>query len=123
MRKMMFVFFALLAISMMAMPAYAQGGSAAASGGANWVAIASGFGIAIAAGSGRTWPGPCRCCSLRSHGSQPCRASSDSAGLDSWPGFHRVAGAVYAGYHFRQGCLVLPWSTCSAPSTDGAFCF
>jgi F-type H+-transporting ATPase subunit c len=50
MRKTMFVFFALLAISMMAMPAYAQGGSAAASGSANWVAIASGFGIAIAAG-------------------------------------------------------------------------
>ncbi len=50
MRKVMFVFFALLAISMMAMPAYAQGGNAAASGGANWVAISSGFGIAIAAG-------------------------------------------------------------------------
>jgi F-type H+-transporting ATPase subunit c len=49
MRKMMFVFFALLAISMMAMPAYAQGGSAAASG-TNWVPLASGFGIAIAAG-------------------------------------------------------------------------
>jgi F-type H+-transporting ATPase subunit c len=50
MRKMLMVFFALLAIAMMAMPAYAQGGNAAAPGGANWVAIASGFGIAIAAG-------------------------------------------------------------------------
>ncbi len=51
MRKLMIVFFALLAIMMIAMPAYAQGGTtAAAQGGANWVAIASGFGIAIAAG-------------------------------------------------------------------------
>jgi len=33
------VFFALLAIAMMALPAYAQGGSAAAPGGANWVAL------------------------------------------------------------------------------------
>src|ERR1700739_3251704 len=51
MRKMMIVFFALLAIMMIAMPAYAQGApSGSASGGTNWVAIASGFGIAIAAG-------------------------------------------------------------------------
>lgn len=49
MRKVMMIFFALLAIAMMAMPAYAQGGAAAASG-PNYVAIASGFGIAIAAG-------------------------------------------------------------------------
>lgn len=48
MRKVMLVFFSLLAISMMTMPAYAQGGAAA--GGTNWVALASGFGIAIAAG-------------------------------------------------------------------------
>ena len=39
MRKVMMVFFALLAIAMMAMLAYAQGGNAAAPGGANWVAI------------------------------------------------------------------------------------
>lgn len=49
MRKVMIIFFSLLAISMMTMPAYAQGGGAAA-GGTNWVALASGFGIAIAAG-------------------------------------------------------------------------
>ena len=48
MRKVMLVFFSLLAISMMTMPAYAQGGAVA--GGTNWVAIASGFGIAIASG-------------------------------------------------------------------------
>jgi F-type H+-transporting ATPase subunit c len=34
---------------MMTIPAYAQGGTAAA-GGVNWVALASGFGIAIASG-------------------------------------------------------------------------
>ncbi len=50
MRKVMMVFIALLALMTMAMPAYAQGGGTAAAGGANWVAIASGFGIAIAAG-------------------------------------------------------------------------
>ncbi len=50
MRKVMMLFFALLAIAMMAMPAHAQGGTAAASGHGDWVAIASGFGIAIAAG-------------------------------------------------------------------------
>jgi len=49
MRKVMFVMFALLAISMMTMPAYAQGTGAAAPA-TNWVAIASGFGMAIAAG-------------------------------------------------------------------------
>jgi len=49
MRKVMIVVFALMAIMTVTMPAYAQGGGAAAGGG-NWVAIASGFGIAIAAG-------------------------------------------------------------------------
>ena len=50
MRKMWMICLSLLAISMMTMPAYAQGGAAAS--GVNWVAIASGFGIAIAAGMG-----------------------------------------------------------------------
>ena len=48
MRKVMLVFFSLLAIAMMTMPAYAQGG--ASSQPFNSVAIASGFGIAIASG-------------------------------------------------------------------------
>ncbi len=48
MRKVMIGVFALMAISMMTMPAYAQGGAAAPA--TNWVAIASGFGMAIAAG-------------------------------------------------------------------------
>src|SRR6185312_1324219 len=48
MRKLMLLFFSLLAISMITMPAYAQGGTAAPA--TNWVAIASGFGIAIASG-------------------------------------------------------------------------
>jgi len=49
MRKVTMIIFALMALMMVAMPAYAQGGGAAA-GGTNWVAISSGFGIAIAAG-------------------------------------------------------------------------
>ncbi len=48
MRKLMTVLFSLGAMLLMAMPAYAQGGSAAAP--TNWVPIASGFGMAIAAG-------------------------------------------------------------------------
>ena len=50
MRKLTIVIFALLAIMMMTMPAYAQGGTAPAP--VNLVPIAAGFGIAIAAGLG-----------------------------------------------------------------------
>ena len=49
MRKVMMVVFALMALMMMAMPAFAQGTGGAASN-ASAVAIASGFGISIAAG-------------------------------------------------------------------------
>ena len=48
MRKATIVIFALMGILMMTMPAYAQGGGAAASN--SLVPIAAGFGIAIAAG-------------------------------------------------------------------------
>jgi F-type H+-transporting ATPase subunit c len=48
MRKLTIVIFALLAIMMMTMPAYAQGTMPAAP--VNLVPIAAGFGIAIAAG-------------------------------------------------------------------------
>lgn len=48
MRKRTIGMFSLLAIVMMTMPAYAQGGATAPA--TNWVAIASGFGMAIAAG-------------------------------------------------------------------------
>jgi F-type H+-transporting ATPase subunit c len=48
MKKLMTVLFSLGAMMLMAMPAYAQGGSAPAP--TNWVPIASGFGMAIAAG-------------------------------------------------------------------------
>ncbi len=51
MRKTTMIFFALLAILLMAMPAFAQGGNAAAPSGRDWaVPLASGFGIAFAAG-------------------------------------------------------------------------
>jgi F-type H+-transporting ATPase subunit c len=48
MRKLTIGVFSVLAIMMMTMPAYAADGAAA--GTTNWVAIASGFGMAIAAG-------------------------------------------------------------------------
>jgi|SRR5271166_5449554 len=50
MRKTTMVIFALLALMMFAMPAFAQDAGGAASSHLNYVAIASGFGIAIAAG-------------------------------------------------------------------------
>ena len=50
MRKTMFVFFSLMAIAMLTMPAYAQGAGGTTSSGPNYVALASGLGIAIAAG-------------------------------------------------------------------------
>src|ERR1035438_5549266 len=49
MKKLTTVLFSLGAMMLMAMPAYAQGGSAAAPA-TNWVPIASGFGMALAAG-------------------------------------------------------------------------
>jgi len=48
MRKLTIGVFSVLAIMMVTMPAYAQGGAAAPA--TNWVALASGFGMAIAAG-------------------------------------------------------------------------
>jgi F-type H+-transporting ATPase subunit c len=51
MRKTTMIFFALMALLLIAMPAYAQGGNAAATGGRDWaVPLASGLGIGIAAG-------------------------------------------------------------------------
>ena len=49
MRKVMLVMFALMAVMLMTVPAYAQGDNSAALGKA-FVPLASGFGIAIAAG-------------------------------------------------------------------------
>jgi F-type H+-transporting ATPase subunit c len=45
MRKLMFV---ILAMGLLALPAFAQGGDAAAHAGPNWVAITSGFAMAFA---------------------------------------------------------------------------
>ena len=50
MNKKLFVLFSLMAIVMLATPVFAQGAPAAAAPETNWVAIASGFSIAIAAG-------------------------------------------------------------------------
>ena len=51
MNKKLFVLFSFMAILMLATPVFAQGEpAAAAAAGTNWVAITSGFAMAIAAG-------------------------------------------------------------------------
>jgi F-type H+-transporting ATPase subunit c len=64
MRKVGFLILTMMALSLFAMPAFAQGGEAAASGGTNWVAITSGFAMAFAAalaalGQGRVASAAC----------------------------------------------------------------
>ena len=49
MRKVVLLLFTLLACSVLALPAFAQGTESAASSGPNWVAITSGFAMAFAA--------------------------------------------------------------------------
>src|SRR5215467_5123102 len=53
MRKVVFLILTLVVVSLFAMPAFAQGNEAAASGGTNWVAITSGFAMAFAAALGQ----------------------------------------------------------------------
>ena len=48
MRKIVMLMFVLMIASVMAVPAFAQGGTAAST--TNWVALTSGFAIALAAG-------------------------------------------------------------------------
>jgi F-type H+-transporting ATPase subunit c len=48
MRKFVMLMFVMVAASILAVPAFAQGGAAAT--GTNWVALTSGFAIALAAG-------------------------------------------------------------------------
>ena len=50
MRKLMLILLTVVALSMMVTPAFAQTPAAQAANPVNWVAIASGFGMAIAAG-------------------------------------------------------------------------
>jgi len=50
MNKKMFVLFSVMAILMLATPVFAQGAPTDAAAGTNWVAITSGFAMAIAAG-------------------------------------------------------------------------
>jgi F-type H+-transporting ATPase subunit c len=50
MRKFVLLMFVMLIASVMAVPAFAQGTTGAAAAGTNWVALTSGFAIALAAG-------------------------------------------------------------------------
>ena len=63
MRKLLMLLFVMMLLSMFAVPAFAQGG-AGGGGGTNWIAITSGFAIAIASGlaaqgQGRTASAAC----------------------------------------------------------------
>ena len=60
MRKVMLVFFSLLAIMMMTMPAYAQGGTTAAAGGDQLDCHYLGLCHCDRRRIGRSWPGPSR---------------------------------------------------------------
>ena len=86
MRKVTIVIFALLAIMMMTMPAYAQGGTAAPAN--NLVPIAAGFGIAIAAGLAGLGQGRVGAAACEAMAEEPCCTSCDSGGLDSGLGVH-----------------------------------
>jgi F-type H+-transporting ATPase subunit c len=64
MRKFAFLLMILVAVSVFALPAFAQGPDAAASTGSNWVAVTSGFAMAFAAalaalGQGRVASAAC----------------------------------------------------------------
>ena len=64
MRKVMLFVLSTMVMAIVAMPAYAQGGATPAGGGTGWVPLASGFGMAIAAGlaalgQGRVAGGAC----------------------------------------------------------------
>jgi F-type H+-transporting ATPase subunit c len=50
MNKKLFVLLSVMAVMMLATPVFAQGEPAAAAAGTNWIAITSGFAMAIAAG-------------------------------------------------------------------------
>jgi len=63
MRKLLMLLFVMMLLSIFAVPAFAQGG-AGGGGGTNWIAITSGFAIAIASGlaaqgQGRTASAAC----------------------------------------------------------------
>ena len=96
MRKLTFLFFILAALLVVAMPAFAQGSEAAASAGPNWVAITSGFAMALAVALAALGQG-------RRYGAQSFRPSWYSASADSRTGLHRVPGAVHPDDHLRKG--------------------
>ena len=103
MRKGVMLILMLMVCSVLAVPAFAQGGEAAAHSGTNWVAITSGFAMAFAVGLAALGQSKVAACGLRRLRAQSRSPSGDSAGPDSWPGLHRVAGAVYAGDHLCEG--------------------
>ena len=105
MRKFTMFVLCLLALSMFAMPAFAQGGEAPHAA-TNWVAITSGFAMALAvalAALGQSRVASAACEGLAQ---KPRRPSRNSAGADPWTRLYRISSPVHIGNHLCEGsCL------------------
>ena len=99
-RTMKYIF-SILAAMLIAAPAFAQG-AGNASPAAQWVPLAAGLSMALAAGL----------CGLAQGDGLVGRGAGSESGCaarhlhlpDPWPGIYRVAGAVYVRNHRSEGC-------------------
>jgi hypothetical protein len=71
----------------------------------NWVALTSGFAIALAAGLAAQGQGKVPAAACEALGRNPAARARNSGGADSRTRFYRVAGAVHAGDYFREGSV------------------
>ncbi len=102
MRKYLVVLFAIVGVCLLAPAAFAQATGAAAPEGTNWVAITSGFAMAIASAACGFAQGAGLRGSFGRHGAQSRRSRRDSEHVDSGAGADRVDGAVHLRHHLRQ---------------------
>jgi hypothetical protein len=102
MRKFVMLMFVMMIASVMAVPALAEGATGAV-GTTNWVALTSGFAIALAGRAGGTGAGKGRGSGLRLSGTQSGGTSWNHGRTDSRSRVYRVAGPVHAGNYFREG--------------------
>ncbi len=106
MQKLQYVFMA-LAVLCFAIPAFADGGSAAI----NLVPIGAGIGMGLAAGLCGVGQGKAVASATEALARNPGgpRRNPDAAGSRS--GFHRVPHPFHSGYHLRQGQVSLDCQT------------
>ena len=105
MRKFTMIFFSLMALMMVAMPAYAQEANAAASHG-NYVAIAAGFGIAIAAGLAGLGQGRVGAAACEAMARNPAARPAIQLALILGLAFIESLVLFTPGYHLREGRVV-----------------